>query len=245
MDTTAPIIGHVVDGEETDTEDLMFTSETVTKACYWSGYSDPESGIEKYLVDVFVNDQLQETFDVINATTFEDKTISLEHKDFVHFKVHGVNGAELTASTESDGFIVDHTPPVLVDIADTEDGFQYQSNDSAMHLMWHYIDEESGIKEFRTVVLEAKEGIKQKIWPMGEPFNLTIPNTKFPEKTNVVLDNLSLKNGGKYSLHVTSLNGALLSTAHESVGVTVDMTAPNKPKVVMCLCFYIRFFYVL
>ena len=151
------------------------------------------------------------------------------------FKVHGVNGAELKASADSDGFIVDHTPPVLVDIADNEDGFRFQSNDSTMHVMWHYIDEESGIKEFRTVVLEAKHGVKQKIWPIGEPFNLTIPDTKHPGRTDVILDNLSLKNGGKYSLHVTSLNGALLSTAHESVGVTVDMTAPNKPRVIMCL----------
>lgn len=224
--------GYVVDGAVTDKDDLLYTSETVTKACHWNGFSDPESGIEKYLVDVFVNNQLQDTFDIDSALTFEDKTISLEHNDYVHFRVHGVNGAELSSAADSDGFLVDHTPPALVEMSDSEDSFPFQSNNSVMHLSWHFIDEESGIKEFRTMILETKEGVKQKFWPVDEPYNLSVPVTKFPGKTDVVLENLTLKNGGKYSLHVTSLNGALLSTAHESDGVIIDMTAPNTPKVI-------------
>ena len=37
---------------------------------------------------------------------------------------------------------------------------------------------------------------------------------------------LKLSDGGHYSLSVTALNGARLSSQHQSVGVTVDSTPP-------------------
>jgi hypothetical protein len=41
-----------------------------------------------------------------------------------------------------------------------------------------------------------------------------------------------LKDGALYSLHVTALNRALLASSHETNGVTVDTTPPQKPKVI-------------
>lgn len=231
MDITPPISAPVTDGKETDEKDMEYTSETATKACHWSEFFDPESGIEKYLVDVYVNDELKDTFDVELDTRFEDKTISLEHNDHVHFSVHGVNGAGQSTAAESDGFTVDHTPPVLTEISESETGSRYQKDNTAMHLMWNFRDDQSGIKEYRTVILETRQGIKQKIWPSDALYNSTFPESKFSTRMVVILEGLALANGGKYSLHVTSFNGALLSTAHESVGVIVDLTPPNAPKV--------------
>ena len=231
VDTTPPITGHVTDGNMSDKEDMRYTSETVTKKCHWIGFFDPESGIDKYMVDVFINNELKNTFDVAKQQTFQDKTISMEHNDHVHFSVHGVNGAELSAAANSDGFLVDHTPPVMTKMSDSETGSPYQSNKSAMHLRWTFKDDESGIKEYRTVIYETKHGVKQQFWPQHEPYNLTKPLSTVFAEMDVTLNEVSLKDGGKYSLHVTSINGALLSTAHESPGVIVDTTAPKAPKV--------------
>ena len=210
---------------------MKYSSETVTKNWHWSGYYDPESGIDKYKVDVYVNNKLKDTFDAERKTMFEDKTISLEHGDHVHFSVHGVNGAGLSCSAESDGFLVDHTPPVMTDISDEENNQPFQSNNTAMHLMWNFRDDESGIKEYRTVIFETKEGTKQQVWPDHKSYNLMKPVSEYNAKMDVVVDNLRLKDGGKYSVHVTAMNGALLSRGHESKGVIVDTTAPSAPKV--------------
>ena len=210
---------------------MKYTSETVTKNCHWIGFYDPESGIDKYNVDVYVNNELKDTFDAKRNTVFEDKTISLEHGDRVHFSVHGVNGAGLSVNAESDGFLVDHTPPVMTDLSDEENNQPFQSNSTAMHLKWNFRDDESGIKEYRAVIFEMKEGIKQQFWPNHKSYNLMTPVSEYNGNMDVVVDKLGLKDGGKYSVHVTAINGALLSTAHESKGVIVDTTAPRAPKV--------------
>ena len=231
VDVTPPLPGFVVDGNVKDIQDQNYTSETVTKHCHWNGYFDPESGIDNYKVDVYINNELKDTFDVGQKEYFEDKTISLEHGDDVHFSVHGINGAGLGKAADSNGFIVDHTPPIMTELSDTNTGSLYQSQKSTMHLKWNFRDEESGIKEYRTVIYETKAGVKQRFWPNHSPYNLTNPSSKFSGRMLVTLDQLNMKDGGRYSLHVTSVNGALLSTAHESIGVTVDTTKPNKPKV--------------
>ena len=240
VDITPPIPGHVVDGKITSKEDMKYTSETVTKNCHWNGYYDPESGIDKYKVVVFVNNELKDTFDAKRETVFEDKTISLEHGDQVHFSVHGVNGAGLSAYADSNGFLVDHTPPVMTEISDEENNQRFQSNSTAMNLRWDFRDDESGIKEYRTVIFETKEGIKQRFWPDHTSYDLMKQPSEYNGKMDVTVDRLGLKDGGKYSLHVTAINGALLSTAHESTGVIVDTTAPLAPKVITFICLHIR-----
>ena len=232
VDTTPPLAGHVFDGRDSDIEEMRFSSETVTKTCHWTGYQDPESGINKYKVDVFINTELKGSFEVRTNHNFEDKTISLEHKDRVYFTVHGINGAGLGIAADSNGFLVDHTPPIMTKLSDTENDTPYQSDRTTMHIRWSFEDDESGIKEYRTIIYETKEGSKQHFWPKHAAFNLSEPMSEFSDDKNIVLGNLSLNDGGKYSVHVTSVNGALLSTSHESEGVVVDSTPPRAPKVI-------------
>ena len=228
---TEPIPGYVVDGHASDEEDMSYTSETATKTCHWDGYSDPESGIQKYLVEVYVNNALEGTFDVGQNKQFEDKTISLEHSDHIVFSVHGINGARLSTVVESNGFIVDHTPPIMLEVSASEDDVPYQSYNDVLHLRWNFRDDESGIQEYRTLIYETRHGQKQKIWPSVDPYNVSVPVSTFSGLMQVVLEGLVLQDGGKYSLHVTSQNGALMTTAHESISVIVDTTPPNAPKV--------------
>ena len=216
---------------------MKYSSETVSKFANWRGFHDPESGIADYKVDVYINNEHKKTFDVGTETEFEDHTISMEHLDQVYFTVHGINGADLEKTADSDGFLVDLSPPILTEISDNIEDHAYQQQNNMMHLKWQFKDEESGIVEYRTVIYETKYGVKQKFWPEHERFNSTIP--PMSGKVSVKLDRLSLQDGALYSLHVTALNGALLATSHESSGVTVDTTPPMAPKVKLPLTLYL------
>ena len=52
MDLTKPIPGEVVDGIRTDFDDIQFSSSPAKVEVQWTNYSDPESTIEKYEVQV-------------------------------------------------------------------------------------------------------------------------------------------------------------------------------------------------
>ena len=52
MDLTKPIPGDVVDGIRTDFDDIQFSASTAKVEVQWTNYSDPESTIEKYEVQV-------------------------------------------------------------------------------------------------------------------------------------------------------------------------------------------------
>jgi len=149
----------------------------------------------------------------------------------VHVQVFGVNGAELEVGVNSDGFLVDLTPPVMTEMADTRDGSRYQSDNNALNLRWNFEDWESGIKLYKVQILESYHGIKQTFWPITESYNVSYLLNPFDGKIQVSLGGLQMKNGHVYSLHVLALNQAHLSTTHETSGVIVDTTPPLKPKV--------------
>ncbi|WAQ98196.1 hypothetical protein MAR_022569, partial [Mya arenaria] len=230
VDITPPLAGRVADGNQGYPEQ-EYSSETVSKFANWHGFYDPESGIQNYRVDVFINNEHKQSFETGTEQIFEDHTISMEHKDNVNFKVHGVNGAELEVDADSDGFLVDLTPPIMTEISNLDNGQIYQSDNSKLSLTWNYQDEESGIDLYRVTIFESKYGIKQKYWPNGKKYNETKPISAFNGRMQVVLDNLSLEDGSRYSLQVSAINGAKLSTSHETQGCIIDTTFPEPPNV--------------
>lgn len=230
VDITPPIRGMVSDGKRNERE-LKFSSETVSKYANWEGFSDPESGIAEYKIDVYINNEMLKTFDNSKKTEFEDHTISMEHNDEVYFKVYGINGAENQIGTESDGFRVDQTPPVMTFISDNSQGLMYQSDNTQLQLEWEFYDSESGIDEYRTIIFETRYGVKQKYWPTNERNNITSPISPYSAKIQTSIKGLSLQDGVTYSLQVNALNGARLATAHETKGVTIDTTRPDAPTV--------------
>ncbi|KAK3084977.1 hypothetical protein FSP39_022291 [Pinctada imbricata] len=67
---------------------------------------------------------------------------------------------------------------------------------------------------------------KYEIFSVDEPFYNTLIKQK--------LNGLNLQSGAKYSIHVTALNQATMSSSHESEGVIVDTTSPKINEVRMC-----------
>ncbi|XP_069134676.1 uncharacterized protein [Argopecten irradians] len=229
IDTTHPLTGVVFDGSNTGSN-IAFSSERATKSCNWDNFTDPESHISKYDVSLFINSKHIQTFGVGDLTQFTERSISLSHRDEVEFVIAAENGAGLTAEVTSDGFIVDHTTPIMHYLHDTETGNRYQSFNDHLDVSWLFEDDDSGIKEYRYFVNRQHQGSKHKAWPKSTPYMTTDPDLNDgPVKLNI--DGIILIDGAKYSLVVKAINHALLSTSHESFGVIVDGTAPILTKV--------------
>jgi hypothetical protein len=134
------------------------------------------------------------------------------------------------------------SPCYIVGITDNDKATAYQSNNERLDVMFEFQDIESGIKEYRVVIYETRYGVKQKFWPKDSQYNIYNPASPSSTKISSSVDGLSLRDGALYSLHVTALNRALLASSHETNGVTVDTTPPQKPKV---NCFVFNDYYYL
>ena len=73
VDTTAPVTGLVSDGASFEL-DVQFTTDTNEISVIWSGFSDPESLIKTYSVDVYrtpegrIYNSFCKTLGVVKAT---------------------------------------------------------------------------------------------------------------------------------------------------------------------------------
>ncbi|XP_069134862.1 uncharacterized protein [Argopecten irradians] len=229
IDTTHPLPGVVFDGSNIGS-DIGFSSERATKSCNWDNFTDPESHISKYDVSLFINSKHIQTFEVDDLTQFTERSIAMNHRDEVEFVVTAENGAGLTVEVTSDGFIVDHTTPIMHYLHDTETGHRYQSFNDHLDVSWLFEDDDSGIKEYRYFINRQHQGSKHKAWPKSAPYMTTDPDLN-DGPVKMEIDQLNLVDGAKYSLVVTAINHALLSTSHESFGVVIDGTAPLLTKV--------------
>ena len=52
VDVTPPLKGVVIDGNDPDSDEI-YSSEPSTVSSAWRNFSDPESGIKRYNVDVY------------------------------------------------------------------------------------------------------------------------------------------------------------------------------------------------
>ncbi|XP_052073991.1 uncharacterized protein LOC127711867 [Mytilus californianus] len=230
IDTTAPVKGWIVDGNIGKKHDMNFSSETAEVSSMWGGFSDPESGIVSYNLDVYINNKLSQTFDNGIKTEFVDYSLSMKHGDHIYVKLTAKNGADISSVMRSDGFTIDQTPPIVKYLYDTEDGKHYQSNGTRLNLKWEFEDPESGMKEYRYYIEDFHQGQGQKFYPKGQDY-ITLPITEKNITATVVLSNLNLLSGHKYSVKVVAINHADMPTSQESTGVMIDTTPPVLDKI--------------
>lgn len=226
VDVTPPVAGSIADGSDV-AHDVNYTSETATVTASWADFYDRESGVRDYTVAVIVNDALDKRFPGLSqsATTFTDHSFSLQHGDVVTVELLTSNRAGSSVATTTDGMLVDHTPPQLVDLG-TENRTRYQLRDDVLDFAFEFLDPESGISEYRCVVYQMHQGIKSKFWPAQTDYYLIRLNGTSSTAEQLRLAGQRLQNGGAYSVKVTAMNRARLSRAEESESVTVDTTAP-------------------
>ena len=216
--------------------DIDYSSETATVRSVWDNFTDPESGIADYKVDVHINHALDKSTNLKLSKVYEDHSFTMKHLDWVNVVVTASNGAELPIDVKSDGFLVDLTPPVVQFVRDSNQETGFQSGDTSLQISWLFSDSDSHISQYRLSVSQFKFGYKHRIWPNDDNYKTIYPKGELAEKFNV---SMGLENGGKYIAHVTALNRAGLASSCDSPGVIIDTTPPKILQVSdMCIRFY-------
>ncbi|KAL3873866.1 hypothetical protein ACJMK2_036950, partial [Sinanodonta woodiana] len=235
VDLTPPVEGQVVDGNISNFQDLEFSASRSTVKLQWRNYYDPESDIKHYEVQVLRSSNDSGQFEVIkDFTTFSNDTSSaswqnfhLFHRDRVKLQLRAVNRALNTKDTETNSFIVDLTPPVLVNLGDgtiAMEDKEFQSDSNQLSSNFEFYDAESGIDHFRIQVYQYSDGSKSQIYPGTDGDWYNINTTTLNQYTQT---GLTLHTGAKYSMRVAAVNRAGIVAAYDTNGVIIDTTAPE------------------
>ncbi|CAH1259269.1 FAT1 [Branchiostoma lanceolatum] len=153
----------------------------------------------------------------------------LHHGDTVVVQLTATNKAGSHITVKSDGFVVDTTPPVLHFLGDgPEAGMnkKFSASRSFLSANWVFEDKESDLDRFKISVFETHGGRKHTLY-LGDSKNQIIPGSM----VNWTSPQLSLRPGRHYSIRVTAVNRAGLSSVHDTDGVIVDTTPPSMVRV--------------
>ncbi|XP_076086791.1 uncharacterized protein LOC143057371 [Mytilus galloprovincialis] len=234
-DETQPLAGDVIDGTQSGFVDLEYSSSSARVEGQWRAFSDPESDITQYAVQVLGAGDLSHDYEVIkdwvqypsDTASVSWLNLDLEHKDRVKVNVKATNGAQNTVTAESDGFVVDLTPPELMYIGDgtvAQEDVKYQGSTTEVSANFKFSDPESELDRFQIQIYEKYQRTRRQIFPVtvGEWHNI-MDNSKI-DYTHTAL---TLNPGGRYSMKIGAVNKAGAITAFETDGVIIDNSAPT------------------
>ncbi|KAJ8321023.1 hypothetical protein KUTeg_002610 [Tegillarca granosa] len=225
VDLTKPVPGEVIDGNGTTFTDLKFTAATAKLEAQWRGFSDPESTIYQYNVQVHKAKNGSEDYEIARDwTSFDNTTTSVKwlnfhfhHRDRIKTVLQTTNGALNSIQNETDGFIVDLTPPLLVHIGDGNaqgKDIDYQSSDTSLTANFKFYDDESGVDHYKIQIYQLYHGSRHQIFPD-------------PNQDTFTKSGLSLKQGALYSIRIGATNKAAFVAAFETNGVQIDTSPPK------------------
>ncbi|XP_052081235.1 uncharacterized protein LOC127719259 [Mytilus californianus] len=234
VDLTKPVPGDVVDGNNTGFEDIQFSGSAAKVEIQWMNFYDPESKIRQYDVQVQAAGNLSENFQVVrDFVTFSNMTESakwlnfhFEHKDRVKLVLQTTNGALNSIVNETDGYIVDLTPPKLVYLEDgsvQHEDLEFQSDTTSLSSNFKFIDEESGLDHFKIQIYQRYQSIRSQIVPETRNDWIELDDGNLNE---FIDPSLTLRQGAVYSIRVGAVNKAGFMAAFETNGVMVDTTPP-------------------
>ncbi|XP_076086943.1 uncharacterized protein LOC143057517 [Mytilus galloprovincialis] len=234
VDLTEPISGHVVDGNETDFEDIQFSGNAAKVEVQWKDYYDPESTIRQYEVQVQVAQNLTDNYNIIrDFVPFSNTTDSVkwlnfqfQHKDRVKIDLRTTNGAHNSIVNSTDGYVVDLTPPELLYLGDgmvQDKDLEFQSDAKNLSCNFKFIDEESGLDHFQIQIYQRHQSIRSLIFPSTQNDWLQLDDETINEFTDSSLD---LLQGAVYSIRIGAVNKAGFVAAFETNGVKIDRTPP-------------------
>jgi hypothetical protein len=86
------------------------------------------------------------------------------------------------------------------------------------------------LKEYRFYIQDFYQGQSHKFYPQGQGY-VTIPVINNNITADIVLQNLNMTSGHKYSVKVTAINHADMPQSQESDGVIIDSSPPVLKKV--------------
>ncbi|XP_078585863.1 uncharacterized protein LOC144867674 [Branchiostoma floridae x Branchiostoma japonicum] len=101
---------------------------------------------------------------------------------------------------------------------------QYSPSTSSLSINWEFEDAESGLDHYKLAVFQLHDGSRQQIYP-PQRNDWVIVEGSAAGWTNS--EPLNLVPGARYSVRVAAVNGAGLTTTHDTDGVIVDPTPPS------------------
>ena len=236
IDTSAPDGGTVLDGSSTD---IDYSHSLTTVSASWSGFSDAESGIDKYIIRVYRTpaqslDSMLILTKSVTDTSYYGNHFDFANGDSIKVTVEAFNGAGLSSLESSDGYLIDLTAPQVTSLHDgqdpSSDDLEYLASGDSYPVSWKAFDDESGISTIEIALFQMSEGKKIRIFP--DP--LSAEETEIledPMTTSYNIEDLDLTQNHKYIATVTFTNGAGLKSSFDSNGVYVDLIAPTVESV--------------
>ena len=226
IDFTPPMAGTVLDGID---KDLNYINDSVALITTWSGFTDPETGIEKCKL-IIIEEGPTGPFLVLRVMVNASGSIRHEFILLPGLKyiatVECTNPDGFKTSVSSNGVICDNTPPIAGQIfhgTDHNSDISYQSSTKALSVYWSPgRDPESGIQEYLLAVGTGPDNDDvRRFFRVGM-------------MTDIIVSNLTLNSGSTYYVTLEVVNNAGLRSRVSSNGVRVDDTPPKITKVRMC-----------
>ncbi|XP_067658325.1 uncharacterized protein [Haliotis asinina] len=233
VDMTPPIQGDIVDGRSPSFRDQKFSTQKATIGAEWRAFSDPESSLREYSVQILRAKDMSSEFEVLkdwktlntNISQFEWHNFNLGHRDVVKTKLRTTNKALASVEQTTDGFVVDLTPPRMTFIGDgsvTNVDAEFQESDDKVEAVFNFFDNESGLEHFKYQVYELHQGSRHQIYPPSGGWE-TIHDW---HATSLKQHGLSLTAGAMYSVRVGAVNRAGAVSTYDTNGVLLDNTKP-------------------
>ncbi|KAI8516746.1 hypothetical protein Bbelb_053270, partial [Branchiostoma belcheri] len=230
VDMTKPVMVHLGDGAEPG-QDREFSADSSRISANWI-YEDPESGIEKYLVTVFRKTVgakgkfiLRGQEENVRIDGRQNTWTSPAHLNLVDgaqylVRVAAVNGAGAATVHETDGVIVDTSPPDMVNVKigvtageaeELEDGYVLHTDLQGIQAAWLATDFESGVVSYWAAVGTTPGGNDvsdyQSVGPETDGYvgNLNLQLTNKTTNSPVYYLTVKAENGaGGFSRNITS-----------------------------------------
>ncbi|XP_028399029.1 uncharacterized protein LOC114522522 [Dendronephthya gigantea] len=236
IDYTPPLLSYVHDGISAYKDvDYIWIASNVT--VNWK-FVDPESHVVRYAISIHHLTDGERVFgpSVIPGNKRSTKMalagIKLKQGERYAFTVTAQNGVGLNTTGVSDGFVVDGTPPVCINVYSatidrSQTAFIGQTRKIAIH--FECGDNETGINGYHFAIKDLNTS--KYILPFHQIQGISALSTL------AVVDgagkrNLQLQNGGHYQIGLRATNNVNLVREYWTPDVIIDTTPPVFSKVV-------------
>ncbi|KAL3841827.1 hypothetical protein ACJMK2_019926 [Sinanodonta woodiana] len=227
LDNSPPISGTVLDGVRGT--DIYYQASTIYLAAEWFGYSDSQSGLDRYTYrvgtspggsNIIPETNLHLAEEVIITDVQQRNVSKLPVQILIYTTIRVYNKAGLYAEAASNGFMVDNTPPVFTkEITLGPIGSMLLNTlvtRTTLMVEWGVYDDESFIDR-QYVSIESH---------VGGDFNLSsIPLNGIVR--DYIFTDLDLNDGSIYYVTVWCCNGAGLCTKSTTPSILMDSTPPT------------------
>ena len=226
-DGTPPNLVYVRDGDYQAKNRTLFVTFK---------FVDAESSIQAYKVQVFREGPYNASVYIYGSFSFNanitkanlELSKELDSGNTYYVNVTAVNHVGLEATKQSDGFVVDTTPPICSKVWDGkgnyEDDIEYASMSQRFVISWFCYDNESPIVRSRLSVKDVETNVYYiPFYTLTTPFNTSGSEIITGEGRMAT----KIKDGHKYVSGIEVVNAVGLATVNWTNGVVIDSTPPK------------------